>query len=639
MEILLLQSVPTLRQNGEILSVKSKKAEALLLYMFLAGDDIYRREYLASLFWDDRSLKMARDNLRQACSRIKRFCPEIDAVLKVERDDIIVDRGHLQIDTDDFLKRLADKETGLDASCAKVNFADMFSGCDDVSAPFQSWIYVYRNEFERRAADALNAILASTEWDSDSKKIAADLLLKLDGTNEEAVRHKMRNFAERGMLSEALNQYNELYKLLDETYDVEPSVETIDLNAKIKLGEFEKAPAQVLPITPLQPDRSSPPCVYVAGFDIEQDDGFTQRMGNFFRIEVLGNLSKFREWNVVETDPKTDYYYKLDCQIAGDDENIAVIVTLRGVPEQRIVWSERFVTGFSNWQDTQWKIARNLALAINQSVTTDRIRTSLRLRPEDRGVFDKWAMCHNQNLNWTPSAANQVIATLTEIVDRTPDFNLAHAYLAEMHNKMHLVFPGLYRSQSSIDKAVAHAKTALNLDPLDPHAYRVLAWAKTLNGEFDLAEFHFSQACDLNPSNLYVTTSCALGFAFLDNTERACRLADEICEQPNLLQGFQWGYIQNIYYLSGRYDDALKAGTLAGDAISNLPAWQAAILKHMGETDQAKTSLKAFFTSTREKWHGKEDPCTTNILDWLFHCFPLRNQQKLEQLRSSVMAV
>ena len=641
MEVLLLQSVPTLRQSGQALSVNSKKAQALLLYVFLAGDDIFRREFLASLFWDDRSVKMARDNLRQAFSRIRRLGAIPDTVFKVGRNEVFVDRTQLEIDTEVFLAALADQATQLDRGWLKVNFADMFAGYDDISAPFQSWIHVYRNEFERRATDALSAILDDPSRDNESKKITADLLLKIDGTNEQAVRFKMRSYAERGMQSEALNQYNELYRLLDQSYDVEPSEETIDLNAKIKLGELKAspAPAPVPPKVAERTVRSSPPCVYVAGFDIDQDDGFTQRMGNFFRIEVLGNLSKFREWNIVETDPQSDSHYKLDCQVAGDGQDIAVIVTLRYAPEQRIIWSERFVTGFSNWQETQWKIARNIALAINQSLTTDRIRTSLRLRPEDRDVFDKWAMCHNQNLNWTPSAASQVITTLKDIVDRTPDFNLAHSYLAEMQNKMHLVFPGLYRSQSSVDIAISHAKHALDLDPLDPHAHRVFAWAKMLNGDFDLALFHFAQACNLNPSNHYVTASCALGFAFLDDTERACRIADEICESPTFLQGFQWGYIQNIYYLSGRYDDAFRAGTLAGNAISNLPAWQAAILNHLGDPDQAKICLKTFFSATREQWHGEDDPSDENILNWFFHCFPLRSPQKLEELRGVVTSL
>ena len=309
MQILLLESVPTIKLNGHSVSANSKKAQALLLYLFVDRGEIYRRESLASLFWDDRTSKLSQDNLRQAFSRIRKYCKGIDDVLTIGRSDISVNRDAVKVDTEEFLKILESKETPIDPKFLKFDFLNLFSGYDDISPSFQSWMHVHQNEFERSLMSALENILNDKQALPGNRNLVADLLLKIDPTNEEAVRHKMRNYMLRGMQAEALNQYNQLYFLLDREYDVEPSLETVELNAKIKLGELESLSRAPEASAPTRTSDQSTPCVYVASFDIEQNNSLTLRMGNFFRMEVLGNLSKFREWNVVEVDPKIEEYW------------------------------------------------------------------------------------------------------------------------------------------------------------------------------------------------------------------------------------------------------------------------------------------------------------------------------------------
>ncbi len=351
----------------------------------------------------------------------------------------------------------------------------------------------------------------------------------------------------------------------------------------------------------------------------------------------MGNLSRFREWNVVDLEPIRSGYYQLDCQIEEHDENIEAILTVRRSPKQRIVWSEHFVASFENWRSTQWRIAQQLALAINLSLTTDRLKSCLRERPESRSVFDKWVLCNSLNSEWSPGATRKAISTLEEITTVAPQFAIAHSFLAAMHNKMHLVFPGIFRSDSSVAAALHHAGISMALDPLDSHTHRVLAWAKTLNGEYDVAEFHFGQALELNSANLHVRASCALGYAFLDNLEKACQIADETRRLPVPIERFHWGYFQNIYFLAGRLDDAMAAGVLAGDAISNLPAWQAAVHARLGNRPEAAACKAHFFDLTRQKWQGDAEPDEATMLKWLFHCFPIRKEAHRKLLQENLM--
>ena len=640
LHIYLLQSVPLIKRNEEVVSPNSQKAEALLFYVLLAGEEVYRREYLASLFWGEDDIASPQDNFRQALQRIKNQCGDLSPAIVVDRKHIKVDRSAVRIDTDLFLHKIKRAPEDLDEADLKCDIQDLLGGFQGIGESFTSWTRVYQSEFERRALAALSEVFADTTLASETRGKTASLILKIDPTDEKAVRFRMRDFAEKGQKSAALKTYNTLYWLLDEHYDTWPEEKTVELNKAIELGEIgphtaTQSPQLLEGPKPIQ----APPQVFVADFDIETGNPVTERMGSFFRAEVLGNLSKFREWNVVFNEPVQRDFYQLDCQIEGYDKDIAVIVTLHKRPEQRVVWTKHYVTGFDNWLETQWHIAQQLALGVNQSLTVDRIRTYSGAKPDQRSVFDKWAMCHSLNLDWSPAASNKVIELLHEIIDDDPSFSLAHSYLAETHNKMHLVYPGTFRSKNSVQTAVTHAETAMRLDPLDCHAHRVLAWAKTLNGEFEVGEFHFNQAYELNPSNLYVSTSCALGFAYLDNLEKACQIADQIRAASVPLSGFQWGYMQNIYYLAGRLQDAKSAGDHAGWAISNLPAWQAIIHADLGEPEMARRCMARFFRATRATWSGAQPATREAIVKWLLHLFPMKNARKRAAIFERMLGV
>src|SRR5205807_2063063 len=71
----------------------------------------------------------------------------------------------------------------------------------------------------------------------------AAAILNLDPTHEEACRYAMEARAVAGDIAGALRLYKALWDLLDHEYGMEPSPETLHLVARIKLGEFERAPA------------------------------------------------------------------------------------------------------------------------------------------------------------------------------------------------------------------------------------------------------------------------------------------------------------------------------------------------------------------------------------------------------------
>lgn len=582
-------------------------------------------------------MSMARDNLRQVVVKIKKTCAALSSALTIGRSIMEVHLSNIRLDVDELLDDPVAFFAHSDLDLATFDFGAPFSHFEDIGSSFGSWIRVCQSSLERRIASRLHEVVKNSEYPSEVAFKAALFMQRLDPTDEISCRFLMRHYATNGRPGEAIRVYNALYELLEESYDVEPSDETIALNADIKLGQIgPSAPNEPVPQGVLPPNQVVPE-VFVADFDMTEDDLRTLRLGKFFRAEVLSNLSKFREWNVVGREPQNQTHYRLDCIIQDHDEEIDTILTLRHTQFGRILWSQRIVVGFHNWREAQWRIAQQVALAIDQTLTTDRLRSTLNERPQDRSDFDKWTICASLNAEWSPDSADQMDQLLKEILETSPRFGLAHVYLAAAYNKRHLVYPGVYRDENAVNAALLHGRLAMEIDTLDSQSHRVFAWAKALNGEFDVAEFHFQQSYDLNPSNLHVRASAALGFAFADNLEKACEIADATIKLSSGIHAFHWGYFQNIFFLADRLSDARMAGDHAGSAISNLPAWQSAILRELGDAEHAEFQRDKFLRETRNRWRGSGEPSDHQVFDWFLQCFPLKNVAQKKRLAKNLM--
>src|SRR6185503_14538107 len=130
---------------------------------------------------------------------------------------------------------------------------------------------------------------------------AAIALRNLDASNEEACRMLMRAAMARGDVTGALRLYNELWSLLDRDFDMEPSPET-----QAYVAEIKSAPT-VVPARPIDtrpPDRHI--LILVNAFDHEGVAAEHQRRINGLRHELIGALTRFRDWSVREAGRSLD---------------------------------------------------------------------------------------------------------------------------------------------------------------------------------------------------------------------------------------------------------------------------------------------------------------------------------------------
>ena len=115
------------------------------------------------------------------------------------------------------------------------------------------------------------------------------------------------------------------------------------------------------------------------------------------------------------------------------------------------------------------------------------------------------------------------------------------------------------------------------------------------------AELHMGLAAELNENDPWTLISTALFHSFVEQHDRAeaqCRRAGEVAGAVSRLH---WVYQSTIEFLRGDYECCVTSGVHSGDAIVSNIAWRAAAHWHLGQAEEARTSLQKFFAAARTR--------------------------------------
>src|SRR6202041_2941566 len=144
---------------------------------------------------------------------------------------------------------------------------------------------------------------------------------------------------EAGEIGVAIRAYDELYRLLGEDYDMEPSAATQELIAEIKQGKYDVltategpedtgvsydeemkqamgVPRRAEPVADVPPVASKP-ALFVERFGMSGIDPESLHVVEGFRVELIACLTRFREW------------YVAGSEVGAPDENSGVRVSSR----------------------------------------------------------------------------------------------------------------------------------------------------------------------------------------------------------------------------------------------------------------------------------------------------------------------
>ncbi len=291
LELTLLGPFGALFEGEPITAFESNKVRALLAYLAVEAGQAQRREALAALLWPDWPQRSAMNNLSYALSDLRKNIRDREAqppFLLITREtiqlnkesDVWVDAAEFEQSVISMGERSSPQHSAIsvlpneirakspERSSSEIEnlksaidlfrgpFLEGFSLAD--SAPFEEWLSVTRERFNRQMAQALHRLAQFYEQSAEYDRALtyAYRQVALEPWNEQAHQHIMRLLALSGQRSAALEQYETCRRRLHSELGVEPGAETVRLYQAIRdetlgavvlpkgAGELPPAPGQ-----------------------------------------------------------------------------------------------------------------------------------------------------------------------------------------------------------------------------------------------------------------------------------------------------------------------------------------------------------------------------------------------------------
>ena len=177
LEISLLGRFDVRLDGHPLTRFRSDTVRAMLAYLAMRGGTPIRRESLAGLFWPNQPEDVARQNLRQALSQLRKTIGDRDRqadppFLHITRQDVRLNPdSSFRLDVTSFADLLAacarHRHRRPDAcpDCAQrlqqaavLYRGDLLAGFSLPSAPFEEWMVVEREALHRQALDVLGGL-------------------------------------------------------------------------------------------------------------------------------------------------------------------------------------------------------------------------------------------------------------------------------------------------------------------------------------------------------------------------------------------------------------------------------------------------------------------------------------------------
>ena len=651
--------------------LRNRKARAILAYLALSESGEEQRERIAGLFWSEASEEKARATLRQAVHEVREAmdaagCP----CLISTRMTVGLCAGSFRVDLRELLDAVAARQAP-DALLRQARLAEtLLEGFEDLDPAFHGWVTARRQTVHDRLMRGLEDGYRDAALPRRQRRRLAQAALLVDPTHEEACRVVMRCAAEDGEISAALRAYDELYRLLGEEYDQEPSAQTMELVAEVKQGKFDgAAPDNVAPVVepsyveevrqalveprraaapPEARDIPSKPALLVDTFAMSGVPADRAHLVEGFRIELLACLARFREWYVSGTEGNGElpasnmpvsarYAVVTNAYQAGAAINVVMVLQER--PAGLAIWGERFELRLDNWFETQQRLVRRIASTLNVQISTERLVRLSHVSDVSLEAYDIWLRGQWVIRHFDPSGWNRAAETFAQGIKRAPGFSPLYSSLAQMNNGVHFVQPGMFRDPAKVARTVALAQRAVELDPRDSRSELCLGWALAMSKRYAVASVHMDLACELNPNDAWTLMSTAMFHAFCGNLARAQALSAQAREMTLTPMPAHWVYETSIRFLQGDYEAALLAAERAQDALLTLPAWRAAALAKLGRREEAQAQTRHFFAGVRANWVGNKEPTDAMIGRWFMQVYPIGDRPTWQRLRDGIAAV
>jgi DNA-binding SARP family transcriptional activator len=223
--------------DGSLVTIGSKKSQALLAYLAIKPGQHVSREKLAGLLWSSTGPDQARQSLRQTLSSVRKDLSHIapDHKLLIEESDLLSLDRSVSCDVAEMESLIAAGTEEALKNAIDLYRGDFLDGFSINEERFDQFVTGERDRLHRVAlrAHAQLVEIQAKRGALDEAIGTAQASLRLDVLQEPMHRTLMRLYLQSGDVVEALQQYESCAKVLKRELRIEPDAETKALQREI----------------------------------------------------------------------------------------------------------------------------------------------------------------------------------------------------------------------------------------------------------------------------------------------------------------------------------------------------------------------------------------------------------------------
>lgn len=362
-------------------------------------------------------------------------------------------------------------------------------------------------------------------------------------------------------------------------------------------------------------------------------------------MDLITDLARFRPFQIISYDTsqalnpdeapdsgalddlRLDYLVKGMARSQG--EELHLNLQLVNVPQNRLVWAEKFNGGFDELFHIQEEIVDKVVGSLQSFVDYDRM-SELRKKPlVNLNAYECWLRGYRELKRGTLEADEKARDFFRQAMELDPHY-------ARAHTGMSLSFFNEWSCQLwsrwdvSQSGAFEWARKALELDEWDHVSHGILGRIYLFKGEYEKAEHHLRRSLRINPNDADALVLVASSFVYLGYLDEALRYyqrarrlnpSDDDVLVCGALVHFERGEFEEAIALSDRYG--------MERAFVDFPAYMAAAHFSLGDHDAMRSCWQVYMKQFVERINGGEPADAQTALRWMINVNPFRGETKL----------
>ena len=422
---------------GGRIELANAKLSALLAYLAIAGRRPLPREQLTNLLWGSHFEEQARQNFRQALSRLRKL---LGSDLFATEDQFIqIEAGKIESDVARFESLLRDGSTNALRTAVKLAEGELLEGIAVKEAVFVEWLATERTRIGKLICDALLK-LGESELAGGSLNAAlerAQAIIARDEYNESGHRLAMQAYLALGLRTDGLRHHQDFSDRLARNLGAEPDSETAKLAADLRNST---EPTLAKPVDSGRPSIAVMPFANLSK-DPEQEyfaDGMVDEiitaLSRFSWLTVIARNSIFtyknRPADARQVSKELGVRYVLEGSVREAGGQLRISGQLIDALSGGTIWADRFDGTLESVFHLQDQVTAKVVSAIAPKLEQAEIERARRKPTGSLDAYDYYLRGVAEVHLWTQDANRTALRHFYRAIEIDPNFAPAYVMAA-----------------------------------------------------------------------------------------------------------------------------------------------------------------------------------------------------------------